>query len=85
MDAVFCGARPVLLQNKQSLLDKADKLETTLLQGCLDNGEIKIEGEENYDLKRDIYLAAMTESINTWDARVMAVVNQMKSYFHLAY
>jgi len=86
MDAMFCGARPVLMQARQLEIDvvPVDKNYMSLMIPIESLGVGSVNsGPDDYELRRSAFLADMRGQVDCWATSVRDTVNGMISFFRL--
>jgi hypothetical protein len=87
IDAVLCGAVPVVMQWMQSTPAELDGTEMGPFPYCLahiDGGEVSIEFiESEFIEKRDLFLKTTDKLISSWDQRVAKIADNILEYFNM--
>ena len=87
IDAVLCGAVPVVMQWMQSTPAELDGTEMGPFPYCLahiDGGEVSIEFiESEFIEKRDLFLKTTDKLISSWDQRVVKITDNILEHFNM--
>jgi hypothetical protein len=86
VDAILCGARPVILQHNQDMAFGQDlsRHETApYLRGVIDGNSVLISKDEDYIQKRTKFISGIFLTNSSWTSRVNNLAESMCGFFHL--
>lgn len=86
IDAIMCGARLVLMQDRPFTRDYLRKLDHELgempfLLGRLEGGIVAVEDRPDYDVVAHKYIENIQDSLKNWSAAVGATARKIVNFF----